>query len=100
VECTNPSIVLKGTPLTCNLPYRNAAELEVRAAAFLADLWLFVCNCVCLPVKVALQPQQVGAAVQSHLIQGLACAVVCLPLICTAPAGCWCPLQRTCFCTH
>ncbi|WIA29474.1 hypothetical protein OEZ86_011975 [Tetradesmus obliquus] len=28
VECTNPSIVLKGTPLTCNLPYRAAAALE------------------------------------------------------------------------
>lgn len=38
VECTNPSIVLKGTPLTCNLPYRAAAALEVGAAAAAARL--------------------------------------------------------------
>jgi hypothetical protein len=37
VECKNPSIVLKGTPLTCNLPYRAAAELEVGVTAGCSD---------------------------------------------------------------
>ncbi|KAF6258993.1 hypothetical protein COO60DRAFT_1638722 [Scenedesmus sp. NREL 46B-D3] len=33
VECANPSIMLKGSPLTCNLPYRQAASLETFACA-------------------------------------------------------------------
>lgn len=31
VECEEPFVELSETPFTCNLPYREAAELEVRA---------------------------------------------------------------------
>lgn len=30
VECEEPFVELSETPFTCNLPYREAAELEVR----------------------------------------------------------------------